>query len=105
MEKDVNLLEEWRNLNDLENNLYQLDGLLKGFVPLLSKNKQAMLDVLKLLQDVGGSKEVTVEDLSKKLNRIIRELNDDALLVYLLQKDLAPYKRKITKKLREEEKK
>ena len=105
MEKDVNLLEEWRNLNDLENNLYQLDGLLNGFVPLLTKNKQAMLNVLEALQDVGGSKAVTVEDLSKKLNRIIEELNDDSLLAYLLQKDLAPYKRKITKKLREEEKK
>lgn len=105
MEKDVNLLEEWRNLNDLENNLYQLDGLLNGFVPLLTKNKEAMLNVLKLLQDVGGSKEVTVESLSKKLNHLIEELNDDSLLAYLLQKDLAPYKRKITKKLREEEKK
>ena len=105
MEKDVNLLEEWRNLNDLENNLYQLDGLLKGFVPLLSKNKQAMLNVLEALQDVGGSKEVTVEDLSEKLNHLIEELNDDSLLAYLLQKDLATYKRKITKKLREEEKK
>lgn len=39
MEKDVNLLEEWRNLNVLENNLYQLDGLLKGFVPLLIKKQ------------------------------------------------------------------
>lgn len=105
MEKDVNLLEEWRNLNDLENNLYQLDGLLKGFVPLLTKNKEAMLNVLEALQDVGGSKAVTVEDLSEKLNHLIEELNDDALLAYLLQKDLAPYKRKITKKLREEEKK
>lgn len=105
MEKDVNLLEELKNLNDLENNLYQLDGLLKGFVPLLTKNKQVMLNVLEALQDVGGSKAVTVEDLSKKLNRIIEELNDDSLLAYLLQKDLAPYKRKITKKLREEEKK
>lgn len=105
MEKDVNLLEEWRNLNDLENNLYQLDGLLKGFVPLLTENKEAMLDVLKLLQDVGGSKAVTVEDLSKKLNHLIEELNDDSLLAYLLQKDLASYKKKITKKLREEEKK
>lgn len=105
MEKDVNLLEEWRNLNDLENNLYQLDGLLKGFVPLLTKNKEEMLNVLEALQDVGGSKAVTVEDLSKKLNRIIEELNDDSLLAYLLQKDLAPYKKKITKKLREEEKK
>ena len=105
MEKDVNLLEELRNLNDLENNLYQLDGLLKGFVPLLTKNKQTMLNVLEALQDVGGSKAVTVEDLSKKLNRIIEELNDDSLLAYLLQKDLAPYKKKITKKLREEEKK
>lgn len=94
MEKDVNLLEEWRNLNDLENNLYQLDGLLEGFVPLLTKNKQAMLNVLEALQDVGGSKAVTVEDLSKKLNRIIEELNDDSLLAYLLQKDLAPYKKK-----------
>ena len=103
MEKDVNLLEEWRNLNDLENNLYQLDGLLKGFVPLLTKNKRAMLNVLEASQDVGGSKAITVEDLSKKLNRIIEELNDDSLLTYLLQKDLAPYKRKITKKLREEE--
>ena len=103
MEKDVNLLEEWRNLNDLENNLYQLDGLLEGFVPLLTKNKEAMLNVLEALQDVGGSKAVTVEDLSKKLNRIIEELNDDSLLAYLLQQDLAPYKRKITKKLREEE--
>lgn len=103
MEKDVNLLEEWRNLNDLENNLYQLDGLLKSFIPLLTENKQAMLNVLEALQDVGGSKAVTVEDLSKKLNRIIEELNDDSLLAYLLQKDLAPYKRKITKKLREEE--
>lgn len=43
MEKDVNLLEELKNLNDLENNLHQLDGLLKGFVPLLTKNKQAMI--------------------------------------------------------------
>lgn len=41
MEKDVNLLEEWRNLNDLENNLYQLDGLLKGFVPLLTKKQRS----------------------------------------------------------------
>lgn len=105
MEKDVNLLEEWRNLNDLENNLYQLDGLLKGFVPLLTKNKEAMLNVLELLQDVGGSKEITVASLSKKLNHLIKELNSNALLAYLLQKDLAPYKRKITKKLREEEKK
>lgn len=105
MEKDVNLLEEWRNLNDLENNLYQLDGLLKSFKSPLSENKQAMLDVLQLLQDVGGSKEVTVEDLSKKLNRIIEELNDEVLLIYLFQKDLATYKRKITKKLREEERK
>ena len=105
MEKDVNLLEEWRNLNDLENNLYQLDGLLKGFVPLLTKNKEAMLGVLQLLQDVGGSKEVTVEDLSKKLNHLIKELNSNAVLIYLFQKDLAPYKRKITKKLREEERK
>lgn len=105
MEKDVNLLEELKNLNDLENNLYQLDGLLKGFVPLLTENKQAMLNVLEALQDVGGSKAVTVEDLSEKLNHLIEELNDDALLAYLLQKDLAPYKRKITKKLREEEKK
>ena len=104
MEKDVNLLEELKNLNDLENNLYQLDGLLKGFVPLLTKNKEAMLNVLKLLQDVGGGKEVSVESLSKKLNHLIEELNDDSLLAYLLQKDLAPYKRKITKKLREEEK-
>lgn len=104
MEKDANLLEELKNLNDLENNLYQLDGLLKGFVPLLTKNKEAMINVLKLLQDVGGSKEVTVESLSKKLNHLIEELNDDSLLAYLLQKDLAPYKRKITKKLREEEK-
>ena len=105
MEKDVNLLEEWRNLNDLENNLYQLDGLLKSFIPLLTENKQAMLGVLQLLQDVGGSKEVTVEDLSKKLNHLIKELNSNAVLIYLFQKDLAPYKRKITKKLREEEKK
>lgn len=105
MEKDVNLLEEWRNLNDLENNLHQLDGFIKSSVPLLTENKEAMLDVLKLLQDVGGSKAVTVEDLSKKLNRIIEELNDDSLLAYLLQKDLASYKKKITKKLREEEKK
>lgn len=104
MEKDVNLLEELKNLNDLENNLHQLDGFIKSSVPLLTENKEAMLDVLKLLQDVGGSKAVTVEDLSKKLNRIIEELNDDSLLAYLLQKDLAPYKRKITKKLREEEK-
>lgn len=105
MEKDVNLLEELKNLNDLENNLHQLDGFIKSSVSLLTENKEAMLDVLKLLQDVGGSKAVTVEDLSKKLNRIIEELNDDSLLAYLLQKDLAPYKRKITKKLREEEKK
>lgn len=105
MEKDVNLLEELKNLNDLENNLHQLDGFIKSSVPLLTENKEAMLDVLKLLQDVGGSKAVTVEDLSKKLNRIIEELNDDSLLAYLLQKDLAPYKKKITKKLREEEKK
>lgn len=105
MEKDVNLLEEWRNLNDLENNLYQLDGLLKGFVPLLTKNKQAMLNVLEALQDVGGSKEVTVEDLTKKLNLIIENLKDETLLIYLFQKDLATYKRKITKKLREEERK
>ena len=105
MEKDVNLLEEWRNLNDLENNPYYLGGLLKSFVPLLTENKQAMLNVLELLQDVGGSKEIKVEDVSKKLNRIIEELNDDALLIYWLRKDLAPYKRKITKKLREEEKK
>lgn len=105
MNNDVNLLEEWINLNELENNLYQLDGLLKSFVPLLTENKQAMLNVLELLQDVGGSKEITVEDLSKKLNRIIEELNDDALLIYLFQKDLAPYKKKITKKLKEEEKK
>ena len=105
MEKDVNLLEEWRNLNDLENNLHQLDGLIKSFIPLLTENKQAMLNVLQLLQDVGGNKAVTVEDLSKKLNHIIEELNDDSSLAYLLQKDLAPYKRKITKKLREEEKK
>lgn len=105
MEKDVNLLEEWRNLNDLENNLYQLDGLLKGFVPLLTKNKEAMLNVLKLLQDVGGSKEVTVESLSKKLNHLIKELNSNAVLIYLFQKDLASYKKKITKKPREEEKK
>lgn len=105
MEKDVNLLEEWRNLNDLENNLYQLDGLLKGFVPLLTENKKAMLDVLKLLQDVGGSKEVTVESLSKKSNHLIKELNSNAVLIYLFQKDLASYKKKITKKLREEEKK
>lgn len=105
MEKDVNLLEEWRNLNDLENNLYQLDGLLKGFVPLLTENKEAMLNVLELLQDVGGSKEVTVEDLSKKLNHLIKELNSNAVLIYLFQKDLAPYKRKITKKLKEEERK
>ena len=105
MEKDVNLLEELRNLNDLENNLRQLDGFIKSSVSLLTENKEAMLDVLKLLQDVGGSKEVTVESLSKKLNHLIEELNDDSLLAYLLQKDLAPYKRKITKKLREEEKK
>lgn len=105
MEKDVNLLEELKNLNDLENNLHQLDGFIKSSVPLLTENKQAMLNVLEALQDVGGSKAVTVEDLSKKLNRIIEELNDDSLLAYLLQKDLAPYKRKITKKLREEEKK
>lgn len=103
MEKDVNLLEEWRNLNDLENNLHQLDGLLKSFIPLLTENKEAMLNVLELLQDVGGSKEVTVEDLSKKLNHLIKELNSNAVLIYLFQKDLAPYKRKITKKLREEE--
>ena len=105
MEKDVNLSEELRNLNDLENNLRQLDGFIKSSVSLLTENKEAMIDVLKLLQDVGGSKAVTVEDLSKKLNRIIEELNDDSLLAYLLQKDLAPYKKKITKKLREEEKK
>lgn len=105
MEKDVNLLEEWRNLNDLENNLHQLDGLIKSFIPLLTENKQAMLNVLQLLQDVGDSKEVTVEDLSKKLNHLIKELNSNAVLIYLFQKDLAPYKRKITKKLREEEKK
>lgn len=105
MEKDVNLLEELKNLNDLENNLYQLDGLLKGFVPLLTKNKEEMLNVLKLLQDVGGSKEVTVESLSKKLNHLIKELNSNSILVYFLQKDLAPYKKKITKKLKEEEKK
>lgn len=105
MEKDVNLLEEWRNLNDLENNLYQLDGLLKGFVPLLTKNKEAMLNVLKLLQDVGGIKEFTVESLSKKLNHLIKELNSNAVLIYLFQGDLKSYKRKITKKLREEEKK
>lgn len=105
MEKDVNLSEELRNLNDLENNLRQLDGFIKSSVSLLTENKEAMLDVLKLLQDVGGSKEVTVESLSKKLNHLIEELNDDSLLAYLLQKDLAPYKRKITKKLREEEKK
>lgn len=61
-----------------------------------------MLNVLEALQDVGGSKAVTVEDLSEKLNHLIEELNDDALLAYLLQKDLAPYKRKITKKLRKE---
>lgn len=30
MEKDVNLLEELRNLNDLENNLRQLDGFIKN---------------------------------------------------------------------------
>ena len=105
MKKDVNLLEEWRNLNDLENNLHQLDGLIKSFIPLLTENKQAMLNVLQLLQDVGDSKEVTVEDLSKKLNHLIKELNSNAVLIYLFQKDLAPYKRKITKKLREEEKK
>lgn len=64
-----------------------------------------MLNVLEALQDVGGSKEVTVEDLSEKLNHLIEELNDDSLLAYLLQKDLAPYKRKITKKLREEKQK
>lgn len=105
MEKDVNLLEELKNLNDLENNLYQLDGLLKGFVPLLTKNKEAMLNVLKLLQDVGGSKEVTVESLSKKLNHLIKELNSNAVLIYLFQGDLKSYKRKITKQVREEERK
>lgn len=105
MEKDVNLLEELRNLNDLENNLRQLDGFIKSSVPLLTENKEAMLNVLKLLQDVGGSKEVTVESLSKKLNHLIKELNSNSILVYFLQKDLAPYKKKITKKLREEEKK
>lgn len=30
MEKDVNLLEELRNLNDLENNLCQLNGFIKN---------------------------------------------------------------------------
>lgn len=105
MEKDVNLLEELKNLNDLENNLHQLDGFIKSSVPLLTENKEAMLDVLKLLQDVGGSKEVTVESLSKKLNHLIKELNSNAVLIYLFQKDLASYKKKITKKLREEEKK
>ncbi len=105
MEKDVNLLEELKNLNDLENNLHQLDGFIKSSVPLLTENKEAMLDVLKLLQDVGGSKEVTVESLSKKLNQLIKELNSNAVLIYLFQKDLASYKKKITKKLREEEKK
>ena len=44
-----------------------------------------MLDVLKLLQDVGGSKEVTVESLSKKLNHLIKELNSNAVLIYLFQ--------------------
>ena len=38
MEKDVNLLEELRNLNDLENNLRQLDGFIKSSVPLLKEN-------------------------------------------------------------------
>lgn len=40
MEKDVNLLEEWRNLNDLENNLYQLYELLRknGILPIIEQN-------------------------------------------------------------------
>ena len=42
--------------------------------------------------------------MEKDVN-LFEELNDDSLLAYLLQKDLAPYKKKITKKLREEEKK
>ncbi len=65
MEKDVNLLEEWRNLNDLENNLYQLDGFIKSSVPLLTENKEAMLNVLKLLQDVGGVKKLLLKVYQK----------------------------------------